>query len=82
MVNSMESESITSQTLVNYTRVSSKIIIWKVKALWFGLMNQGMKVISKLARGMVKAHNILRTETTTSVNGKMTYSMAQEFCIM
>jgi hypothetical protein len=75
-------ESTTFQILANFTRVNLNPIIWTEKALWFGQMNQGTREILSKESDLAKEPSTSRMETTTSVNGRMTYNMAQACCIM
>ena len=73
--NSTDSESTTSQTPENFTRENSEITTWKERELWFGLISQGTRAISRMERWREKVPRFLHRETSISDSGKTIYSM-------
>lgn len=69
-VNSTASESTTFQTLENFTKVNSAIIIWKAKAKWSGQINRITKENSKMAKWKAVERKYLPVEIGMLVNGK------------
>jgi len=72
---STDLESTTSLTPENFTKENSEITTWKERELWFGLISQGTRAISRMERWRAKVPRCLRRETSISDSGKTIYSM-------
>jgi len=79
MDSSKASENIILPIWTRFTRVNSEIVTWKEEELKYGMMEESMKVTSKMVRKTVKAHSIGLIPINTSAHGNRVNNMELVF---